>query len=396
MPFMRPQPAKAEIVEADLHHWRVLQEFEQAVQRAAAKLEINLAEADQERKLSQGRYLGLFLFGLFNPVIESMRGLCAVTSLSRVRKEVSGARVPLASFSEMQHVVDPALLHEVFKDLAGRAPAHAAPHASLSKLKLIAQDGSLWSALPRMAWAEYGIGRDGEANGVRLHLRFNLIEGKPDDAKVQRGKSCERRALRDMCLPGQINVGDRYYGEDYKLFADVARKRGFFVFRLRESAVLNVEEELPLTAEDRAAGVVRHLWATLGATDAWRSIRVRVVEIRTVEQHIFLATNLPVEQASAALVGLIYRKRWDIELFFRWIKCILGCRHFFAESPEGVALQLYLALIASLLFQYYTGRRPNKRIMELIHFYMMGWVDNDELVSLLQKQMAGLKTGKKR
>jgi hypothetical protein len=34
-----------------------------------------------------------------------------------------------------------------------------------------------------MAWAEYGIGRDGDANGVRLHLRFNLIEGKPDDAK---------------------------------------------------------------------------------------------------------------------------------------------------------------------------------------------------------------------
>ena len=89
---------------------------------------------------------------------------------------------------------------------------------------------------------------------------------------------------------------------------------------------------------------MRHLWATLGATDALRSIRVRVVEIRTTEQHIFLATNLPVAQASAALVGLIYRKRWDIELFFRWIKCILGCRHFFAESPQGVTIQLYLAL----------------------------------------------------
>ena len=198
-----------------------------------------------------------------------------------------------------------------------------------------------------------------------------------------------------MCQPGQINVGDRYYGEDYKLFADVDRQGGFFVFRLRESAVLNVEEELPLTPEDQAAGVVRHLWATLGATDALRSIRVRVVEIRTTEQHIFLATNLPVAQASAALVGLIYRKRWDIELFFRWIKCILGCRHFFAESPQGVAIQLYLALIASLLFQYYTGRRPNKRIMELIRFYLMGWMDSDELLSLLQKQMASMKTGKK-
>ena len=198
-----------------------------------------------------------------------------------------------------------------------------------------------------------------------------------------------------MCLPGQINAGDRYYGEDYKLFADVDGKGGFFVFRFRESAVRNAEEELPVTAEARAAGGVRPLWATLGATDARRSIRVRLVEIRTVGQPIFLVTNLPVEQASAALVGLIYRKRWDIELFFRWIKGVLGCRHFFAESPSGVAIQLYLALIASLLFQYYTGRRPNKRMMELLHFYLMGWVDNDELVALLQKPVAGLKTGKK-
>ena len=392
---MRQKPAKAEIVEADLHHWRVLQEFDQAVQRAAAKLEIPLADADRERKLRQGRYLGLFLFGLFNPVIESMRGLCAVTSLSRVQKEVSGARVPLASFSEMQHVIDPALLHEVFKDLAGRAPAPAAPDPALAKLQLIAQDGSLWPALQRMAWAEYGVGPDGEAKGVRLHLRFNLVAGQPEDLRVQRGKSCERRALRAMCLPGQTNVGDRYYGEDYKLLAEVAGQGGFFVFRFREGAVINPEEELPLRAEDRAAGVVRHLWARLGATEALRSIRVRVVEIRTVEQHLFLVTNLPVEQASAALVGLIYRKRWDIELFFRWLKCILGCRHFFAESPQGVAIQLYLALIASLLFQHYTGRRPNKRIMELIHFYLMGWVGGDELVTLLEKQMAGTKTGKK-
>ena len=210
MPDMRQQPPESEIVEGDLRHWRVLQEFEQSLQRAAAKLQINLADLDQERKLSQGHYLGLFLFGLFNPVIESMRGLCAVTSLSRVQKEVSGARVSLASFSEMQHVIDPALLHEVFKDLAGRAPSQSAPDPSLAKMKLVAQDGSLWPALQRMAWAEYGVGRDGDAKGVRLHLRFNLVEGKPEDAKVQRGKSCERQALRDLYQPGQINVGDRY------------------------------------------------------------------------------------------------------------------------------------------------------------------------------------------
>jgi IS4 transposase len=246
-----------------------------------------------------------------------------------------------------------------------------------------------------MVWAEYGVGPKGEANGVRLHLRFNLVTGKPQDAKVQRGKSCERQALRQMCVAGQINVADRYYGEDYKLFKDVEQAGGYFVFRLKESAVINAQQELALAEEDRAAGVVRHVWATLGATEVTRSIRVRVVEIRVQDQHLLLVTNLPLEQASAALVGLIYRKRWDIELFFRWIKCILGCRHFFAESPEGVAIQLYLALIASLLFQYYSGRRPNKRTMELIQFYLMGWATTEDLIRLLEKQVGKQTSDKK-
>jgi hypothetical protein len=205
---------------------------------------------------------------------------------------------------------------------------------------------------------------------------------------VQRGKSCERKALRQMSAPGQISVGDRYYGEDYQLFADVEQASAFFVFRLKESAVIHTERELPLREEDRAAGVVRHLWAVLGANEASRSIRVRIVEIRTPDQHLLLVTNLPIEKADAALISLMYRKRWDIELFFRWIKCILGCRHFFAESPAGVTIQLYLALIASLLFQFYTGQRPNKRTMELIQFYLMGWATPEELIRLLEQQIA--------
>src|SRR6516225_3333324 len=189
-----------------------------------------------------------------------------------------------------------------------------------------------------------------------------------------------------MSEPGQVNVGDRFYGEDYRLFRDVQKAGSFFVFRIRESAVINAEQEIPLTREDQAAGVVRHVWATLGATEALRSIRLRVVEIRAKGQHLFLVTNLSMDKASAALVGLIYRKRWDIELFFRWIKCILGCRHFFAESPEGAAIQLYLALIASVLLLYYTGLRPNKRAMELIQMYLMGWATAEELVERLKKQ----------
>jgi len=373
----------------------MLDSFEDAVTRvfSQAKLHRNLLEPD--RQLTYGRYLKLFLFGLFNPVVETMRGLCEVSALPRVQREICGMEVKPPRFSEMQHLIDPTLMRFVFQDLVEESHCCFEPHPDLAHLNVIAQDGSLWSALPRMAWAEYGVGPHGEATGVRLHLRFNLVKGLPEDAQVQRGKSCERQALRQMCEPGQVNVGDRFYGEDYQLFSDVQKADGFFVFRIKESAVINAEQEIPLTAEDKAAAVVRQVWATLGATQALRSIRLRLIEIRTKDQHLLLVTNLSIDKASAALVGLIYRKRWDIELFFRWIKCILGCRHFFAESPQGVAIQLYLALIASVLILYYTGLRPNKRAMELIQMYLMGWATAEELVERLKKQTQERASAKK-
>jgi hypothetical protein len=56
-------------------------------------------------------------------------------------------------------------------------------------------------------------------------------------------------------------------------------------------------------------------------------------------------------------------------MFFRWLKCILNCQHFFAESKSGVTLQVYLALIAAVLLSFYTGQKPNCRQMEAMHFY---------------------------
>jgi hypothetical protein len=382
------QHSEGKLTEKDLKNWDLLRVFEAAVQQVFSQAALHPTFADPARRLSYRPYLSLFLFGLFNPVVQSMRGLCAVTERERVQEEVCRGKVSPASFSEMQHLLDPELLRRVFGEVVQQTPGHPRADARLVHLNLIAQDGSLWRALPRMAWAEYGVGRKGDAKGVRLHLRFHVTEGKPVDARISRGRDCERQALRQMCVPGQTNVGDRYYGEDYQLFGDLEQAQAFFVIRIKEDAVVNVEEELALSAEDRRAGVVRHAWVRLGARAKTRSIRLRLVEIRTGDQHLLLVTNLTVAKASAELVGLIYRRRWSIELFFRWIKCILGCRHFFAESPEGVALQLYLALIAAVLFQQYSGRRPGQREMELIQMYLLGWASAAELVALLQKYSA--------
>jgi len=81
----------------------------------------------------------------------------------------------------------------------------------------------------------------------------------------------------------------------------------------------------------------------------------------------------------AETIVLLYRYRWQVELFFRWFKCVLGCKHFLAQSHNGVTLQVYSALIASMLITLWTGRKTAKRTFEMLSFYFMGWADEEEL-----------------
>ena len=129
---------------------------------------------------------------------------------------------------------------------------------------------------------------------------------------------------------------------------------------------------------DRAAGVIWAGVVRLGSSG--EGPRVRVVRLLGVEENIILATTLGREAAGPELLGLLYRHRWQVEMFFRWVKCSLGCRHWLAESPQGAALQVYLALIAAQLLVLYSGERPNRRQMEAIQFYLMGWGDEAQLL----------------
>src|SRR6185436_11202918 len=117
---------------------------------------------------------------------------------------------------------------------------------------------------------------------------------------------------------------------------------------------------------------------------------LRVVTIQSATAGTLrLITNLPPAELSAAEVGALYRRRWQIEGFFRWIKCLLGCRHWLAESQRGVSLQLYLALIAGLMLHLLLGRRPNQRLMERLRFYLLGWASAEELAHATLEALNG-------
>jgi hypothetical protein len=386
------------IDEKMLGHWNLLEDFEQVLRSLPQPRSAYGAASVRERSLDQVSYLKLFLFGLFNPVVRTLRGLSAASLLPRVQQDVCRGYVRLSAFSEMQHVVQPEWLERVFGELSRQTVAQGQQvDRRLATEQWLAQDGSVFKALPRMAWALYGVGPKGEAKGVRLHLTFNLVEAKPQEIQVTPAIACERKVWRKKWKRGQAYVGDRHFAQDYTVFYQLNQRGCSFVFRLKDNVAVEVEEELPLSEVDRARGIVRQAWVRLGALDKYRSTRVRLIWIESASKGpMILVTNLAESNAPAELVLQIYRWRWQIELFFRWIKCVLGCDHWFAESPEGTKIQLYLALIAALLFQRHFGVRPNRRIMELLQFYFFGVASSEDLREGLLRELARIAAAKKR
>lgn len=375
-----------------LGRWKLITEFQQRLRDKTRTVSLHPTWSDPQRELLLPDYLGLFLLGLLNPVLKTTRALCAASDLERVQQELDIDHVSLGSFSEAQSLVDPQLLHQLFQELAQSTAARQQQFGDRRLAPywptLTVVDSTLWYVLPRMGWALWRK-QNVTQRAVRLHLKFRVLTQEVSDGAVSAGKQCERRQWKAWAQPGEFYVGDRYYGEDYQLLGWLPDHGCKYVVRLRQEALWVVEQELPVSAEDRAAQVVWSAWVRLGK--AGQGPRVRLVQVAGAEEPIYLVTCCPPEELSAELIALIYKYRWQIEHFFRWLKCILGCRHWFAESPSGVAIQIYLALIAAQLLLLFGSARPNKRAWELLQLYWLGWASLEETLAGLAKQAAAQK-----
>lgn len=390
--------ARGKPIEIDpdkLSGWRLLEDFRGRLGRIAAAFALHSSFADVRRKLALVEYLSLFLFGLLNPTVRTLRGLCAASAVRRIQEEVCGRAVSLASFSDTQHLLDPALLGALLAEIGTAALARNPARRAGGLPDLCAVDATLWEALPRMAWAVWRTQKKTQ-RAVKLEIKFHVLTQVPQLPVVAPGKTCERKLWRQQWVPGDFYLGDRYYAEDYGIFDELAQMGCSYIIRLRDEAVVNWEQELPLSPADRQAGVVREGWATLGCRQKYQSRRVRVVEVQMAKGLLRLVSDCGPERLSAELIAQMYRQRWEVEMFFRWIKCILGCRHWLAESQRGATIQVYLALIAAVLLQLYVGQRPNKRMMELIQLYLSGIAQLDELERLLAKELARVRRAKER
>jgi Transposase DDE domain len=357
------------------------------------------------RTLHYDQYCLLILLYYFNPIVDSMRGLSQASELRKVQKKLGCSRASLGSLSESVAVFDPALLEPIIGELAEQLR----PFAKDPRLKEVRQvvelvDGTLLRSLPQLAAASWGSQQPGHRHYAwRLHTHFEVERHVPTrmtltDARGS-GKSHEREVLRCGLQADRCYVLDRGYFA-FRLFDDIVAAGSSYVCRIQENLPLEVEREYALSQEAREAGVIHDAVVQrrgLSGKRPQHPVRVVTLEVtphRKRSGHkgnagpgnkglLLIATNLL--DVPAEVIALLYQYRWLIEIFFRFFKHVLGCRHLLSHDPVGIQIQAYCAIIACMLISLWTGRKPTRRTYEMICYYLIGWAEEEELLAHLAK-----------
>jgi hypothetical protein len=358
------------------------------------------------RGLHYDQYCMLILLYLFNPIVISLRGLQQASELDKVQRRLGCERAALGSFSEAATVFDPDRLKEIITELGGQLqPLGRDPRLRDVPGALTAVDGTLLSALPTLMQASCLKRTTG--NGLlkwRLHTHFEVDRYVPTriDVTPDGGGDHDERAVLERTIESDHTyVMDRGYAK-FTLFNKIVAAKSSYVCRLRDNSVYEVIEERTLTDTDRAACVLSDQIVRFSnaKVNARPDHPIRLVCIATSPHTsrgkyrggstgpdsdgiLRIATNLL--DVPAEIIALIYLFRWTIEIFFRFFKHVLGCRHLLSHSKKGIEIQTYCAIIACMLISLWTDRKATLRTYEMVCYYFCGLAGEDELLAHLAK-----------
>lgn len=363
------------------------------------------------RDLHYDQYCMLILLFLFNPAIKALRSLQQASELKNVQKRLGCPRVSLGSFSEAVDVFDPERLKEIVAELGERLE----PHSQDPRLKDLADtvtlvDATLLTALPRMAEASFLKAKTGSGSVKwRLHTHFEVDRHVPiriDTTRAGGGVGDERAVLERTIQSDRLYVMDRGYAK-FVLLNTIVAAGSSYVCRIRDNSVYQVVEERTVSEAALAERVLGDAIITLGASSKKAARPDHAVRLITIQRKphrkagrssrysrkgstgpacdgvVRLLTNLL--DVPAEIIALLYHYRWTIEIFFRFFKQILGCRHLLSHAQNGIEIQTYCAIMACLLISLWTGKKPTLRTYEMIYWYLIGMADLDEMAAHIEK-----------
>jgi DDE family transposase len=326
-------------------------------------------------KLHLRGMLGGLLAAAFQPAAWALRPIDDLSLHPRVQALTGMDRIARSTLSDAMARFDPCELDPVVQAIEKQLPQleRFDPAAAHVTRRIIASDGSWFNLAGQVTHAlQCRRGNKGTQCRVRLNLQIDVDSFCPTDFDVSgKGDGNEAAAFMRSIQPQCIYLADRNF-VSHAFINTVLAKDSNIVLRLKKGINFDVRTVGELTDEDRAHQVLRDETGILpgptskGNSDArsctaaptCRTMRRVTVWDEKNKREVILLTDIL--DVPAYVIAVLYRLRWQIELFLRWLKVLAGFEHLVSQSERGITMQFYIAVLMALLIHLQTGTRVSK------------------------------------
>lgn len=312
----------------------------------------SLAKAHHEgqklRKMNRWSQFVALMLGQLSQRI-SLRDICNnLTVQSNKLYHLGCVEVSRSSLARVNEKQPYTLYESLFHRLLARCQSNAPTHKFRFKNKLISLDATTIDlCLSVFPWAEFRRSK----GGIKLHVGLDHSGYLPNFVQVSEASTHEVNIARCLSFPkGSIVVFDRGY-VDYSWYKQLNEKGVFFVTRLKSNADYRITErrEVNKTQGLRSDQTIRltGFYAQKHCDIALR--RISYHDPQTGKYYEFLTNHFGL---SAKTIADIYKARWQIEIFFKWIKQNLKIKTFLGTSRNAVLTQIWVAMCVYLLLAF--------------------------------------------
>jgi hypothetical protein len=357
------------------------------------------------RELHYDQLLLALLLSFFNPVIRSLR---LIQGCGDFDGRLDIDRLARTTTSNALALFDPVHLLPIIKDLQQKAGLLKRADDGLCGFvrRIIAADGTYLTTFADVAWALHHRRRNGTTQAqVRLNVQLDTGGWTPQVLSVSGDDGSESSAFAPDLLSDVLYVLDRNF-LDFAFLQQLLEKNNDFVLRVRDNApAVKVVADRPITPKDAEAGVISDQTVELTGRDApgglFRLVCISVVNRAGKREIIRLLSSLGEVEISAEVIGQIYQQRWQIELFFKWLKTWAAMDHLLSTSRNGITFQFYVAVIGVLLMYVHLGRRVSRYAIVSLQLLMHGQISLEQMMRYLaqmerEKELARVRAAKRR